>query len=112
MQQCLKAASGAAWAWIVPAQLLDQLFLAMDDAISPLDLRLRGETSSTFAHRLESKRPDGDHIPYAWRTSFMGVGESFPETVSEMTGHLLKVRYSACGNFGDEFYRQNPLTSL
>jgi hypothetical protein len=40
MQQFLKPPTGAAWAWIVAAELLEKLLAAADYAIAALDARL------------------------------------------------------------------------
>jgi hypothetical protein len=50
----LKAASGAAGTWVVTAELLDQVLLAVDDPGSPFDLRFGWEASPAFARPLES----------------------------------------------------------
>ena len=41
-QQRRKAATGAAWAWVVAAKLLDELSVDSDDASAALDLGLAG----------------------------------------------------------------------
>jgi hypothetical protein len=42
MQHVLKSASGTARAQIIAPELLDQLFVAMHDAIAAPDMRFRG----------------------------------------------------------------------
>jgi hypothetical protein len=54
MQHFLKAAAGTADAGIVPAELLDQLFVAVHDAVAALDVRLRGITGAAFARARKS----------------------------------------------------------
>jgi hypothetical protein len=55
MQQRLKQVARSAWAWIIAAKFLKQLFLAVDDAIALLDLRLRREALSALTCHLESR---------------------------------------------------------
>jgi hypothetical protein len=40
MQQFLKSARGAAWAWVVPAELLHQFLVAAHHAVAALHARL------------------------------------------------------------------------
>jgi hypothetical protein len=50
MQQLLKSASGTAGAEVVAAELLDQLFVAVHDAIAAPDVGFRGITlASAYA---------------------------------------------------------------
>jgi hypothetical protein len=49
----LESPSAAAWAEVVPAELLDEFFLAVDDPNATFNVRLGGETSPTLAHRLD-----------------------------------------------------------
>jgi hypothetical protein len=49
MQQFLKPAAGAADAAIVAAELLDELFVAVYDAVAALDVRFGGESVTAFA---------------------------------------------------------------
>ena len=70
-QQRLKALSRIARAEIVPAQFLEELLVAMHDAVSALDARLAGETPAPLAHHLKSSRgPLGFWV--AWDTSMVG----------------------------------------
>jgi hypothetical protein len=49
MQHFLKPATGAAGAWIVAPQFLDQVFVAMNNTHSTLDVCLRREASAALA---------------------------------------------------------------
>jgi hypothetical protein len=49
MQHFLKPTTGTAGAWIVAPQFLHQLFVAVNDAHSALDIGLRREPSAAFA---------------------------------------------------------------
>jgi hypothetical protein len=53
MQHFLKAAARAAGAGIVAAELLVQLFVAVDDALAALDMGLGGEPTAAFAAALK-----------------------------------------------------------
>jgi hypothetical protein len=64
MQHFLKAASGTAWAEVVPAQLLIQFFLAVNDAVTALNLGFRRETFTALAAWLSEKSCR------AWQFSF------------------------------------------
>ncbi len=46
--------AAAAWAGIIASKLFFELFVAVDDSLSTLDVSLRGEAASAFTHRLES----------------------------------------------------------
>jgi hypothetical protein len=46
-QQALKPASGAAWAQVIAAELLDQLLVAVHDAIAAADAGLRRITPAS-----------------------------------------------------------------
>jgi len=52
----LKAAARVAGAKVVAAQLFDELFVAVDDAVTTLDTGLRGVALAAFASRLENRR--------------------------------------------------------
>src|SRR5206468_4183367 len=54
MQHVLKAAAGTAGAEVVAAELFGQLFVAVDNALSPFDRRFRWESPPPFAYRLKS----------------------------------------------------------
>ena len=54
MQHFLKPASRAADARIVSAELFDQLFVAVDDAVAALDVRLGRITGAAFARARKS----------------------------------------------------------
>ncbi len=69
MQQFLKAASRAAWAWIVAAELLLELFVAVDDLSPPLDVRFGGEALAALARSLKSARARRSLLACAWSTS-------------------------------------------
>ncbi len=62
MQQFLKSTDRAAWAWVLAAKPLKQLFAAAHDAMPLLDSRLRREALSTFTRDLESTRRRGDRL--------------------------------------------------
>jgi hypothetical protein len=66
MQQCLKAAAGAARAWIVAAQLFEQFFIAVDEPHATLDMGFGRVTLAAFAHRFKSDEPRRceDILPY------------------------------------------------
>jgi hypothetical protein len=49
----LESLIGAARAEIVSSELFFQHLIAVDDANASLDLRFRGESLASFAHRLE-----------------------------------------------------------
>jgi len=70
MQQFLKPFSGTAWTRIIPTQLFDQLFVAVDDAVAALDVRFGGETLAPFAHRLKKSARRRSRLVYVWHTSF------------------------------------------
>jgi hypothetical protein len=55
MQQFLKAARGAAGAEVVPAQFFRQFLLAMDDAVTALNLGFGWEPLAAFAAWLVEK---------------------------------------------------------
>jgi len=50
-----EAAAGTARAWIAPAELLEQLLAAVDDALSAPDPGFRGEAASALAGSRESR---------------------------------------------------------
>jgi hypothetical protein len=50
----LKPASGAAWAQIIAAELFGQFDLAMDEAVSTLDMGFRGGGISPLTRDAES----------------------------------------------------------
>ena len=54
MQHFLKAASRAAWAEIVPAQLFAEFLVPMNDAHATFHLRFGWETLATFAGDFEA----------------------------------------------------------
>ena len=59
MQQFLKPARGAARAGVVAAQLLAQLFVDVDDAVTPLDTALGWEPAAAFANDLDAESSRG-----------------------------------------------------
>lgn len=61
MQQLLKAFRGAAGAEIVPAELLSQLLVAVDDPKSAPNLRL-GRVSLSSAYLSARKEETGDSV--------------------------------------------------
>jgi hypothetical protein len=65
MQQLLKALGGAAWAEIVPAELLSQLLVAVDDPEPAPNLRL-GRVSLSSAYL--TARKEGRFSNSLWRT--------------------------------------------
>jgi len=54
MQQFLKPALGAAWAWVVPAELLQKLLAAVYHAIAALHPRFGRIALPTFTRDLET----------------------------------------------------------
>ncbi len=69
MQQFLKAAARAARAWIVTAELLFELFMAVDNLAASLDFGLGGEASAALAGSLKSGRARRSLLACAWSTS-------------------------------------------
>jgi hypothetical protein len=69
MQQRLKSAPGAAWARVVAAELLDELFVTAYYSLPALDARFGWEAFATLASDLESTRPRGGFFVYARYTS-------------------------------------------
>jgi len=65
MQHFLKAARGTAGTEVVSAQLLRQFFLAMYDAVTPLNIGFGRETLTALAAWLVEKSC------YAWQFSFL-----------------------------------------
>jgi len=59
MQQFLKPARGTARAGVVAAQLLAQLFVAVDDAVATLDAGFRWETAAALASDLDAESSRG-----------------------------------------------------
>ena len=72
MQQALKPASGAAGAQIVAAELFGELDVAMDNAVSTLDLVFRGEGLPPLTRDAESWGGLGDREPCACRPPSFG----------------------------------------
>jgi len=69
MQQFLKAAARPAGTWILPAELLLELLVAVDYPHASLDVRLRRESPTALARPLESG-PGRDGSAWPWpRTS-------------------------------------------
>jgi hypothetical protein len=65
MQQFLKPAGGAARAWIVAAEFLDQFLVGVNDAHSALHLRLGWEPFTALACALEKRgRSLIGNLPY------------------------------------------------
>jgi hypothetical protein len=60
MQQFLKTPPGLARAWIVAAQFLEQLFVAVDDPHSAFDARFGWIASPAFAAHFKSSGPRSD----------------------------------------------------
>ncbi len=69
MQQCLKPFARAAWAGIVATELLDQLFVAVDDPVTALDVLFRREALPALAHLLKRRLPHRTRCAYVWYTS-------------------------------------------
>jgi hypothetical protein len=68
MQHFLKPPRGSARAWVVATEALEELLVAVHDAVTALDVGLGRETVAPFAGALESKaRRDGRSV--SWRTS-------------------------------------------
>jgi hypothetical protein len=65
MQHCLKTFCRSARAGIIPPQLFEQFFVAMNDALTALDLGFRGITLASFAHDLKRKIPVQIRYRYA-----------------------------------------------
>jgi hypothetical protein len=69
MQQFLKPTIGAAWAWVVATQLLDQLFVSVHNAMTALDSGLGGEALATLTGDLETETGRGACFFVSWHTS-------------------------------------------
>jgi hypothetical protein len=70
MQQVLKAFVRPARAWVVAAELFDELFVSVDNAHAAFHVRLGREASSALTGSLESKAGrDGGHVRCVWDTS-------------------------------------------
>jgi hypothetical protein len=60
MQQFLKTPPGMAWAGVVAAEFLDQLFVAVDDPDAALDARFGWIALPAFAAHFKSSGPRSD----------------------------------------------------
>jgi hypothetical protein len=69
MQQALKPASGAAWAWIVTTEFFDQLDITMNETSSTFDMGFRGEGLPPLTRDAESRGGFRNRDACAWHTS-------------------------------------------
>ncbi len=68
MQHLLKPLARIAWARIVATELLDEFFVAVDDALAALDPGFGGETLPAFAHWLKSRTRRRCRTSGVWHT--------------------------------------------
>jgi hypothetical protein len=67
MQQFLKPAAGAAWAGVVAAELLDQLLVAADYAMTALDAGFGRVAFAPLTRNLET-RTARDAVASSWHS--------------------------------------------
>jgi hypothetical protein len=69
MQQFLKPTAGAAWAWVIATQLLDQLLVSVHNAMTALDPGFGWEAPATLTRDLETETGRGAWSFVSWHTS-------------------------------------------
>src|SRR6266446_2618531 len=106
MQQFLKTARRAAWAWIVAAELLLELVVPVDDLAPALDVRLGGEAPAALARSLKSARARRSLLARAWSTS---TGRTRP-SLAESSGSCREKPWSTPANphFGGAARGRSP----
>ena len=73
MQQFLKPAAGVARAWIVAAELFEELLVTVHDAMTAFDPGFRGEAFPAFTRRLETGIGRGVWAWFSWHTSNLEI---------------------------------------
>jgi hypothetical protein len=92
-QQRLKASSRAAWAQIITAQLLDQLLVAVNEALSSFDLGLGWETLATLADELKSSRILFACL-FAWPCLLIATEVSFRFPYAKLSRYRKRVAFA------------------